>query len=252
MADIKKLKLVLLIFFSFFILNGFVFARDLTLIAKNLEVADPEARVGDIISQTEGGLFRSNIPYDENIIGVIGEEPILVFGRPTPTTLPIVSFGEGLIRVSNINGEIKKGDFITSSERPGTGQKATQAGFVAGRSQEDFNQEEGLIKADIYIQYQYAPEKVPITSIFGQIWRQLGEPGNLPEVLRYVFALILGGGSFFAGFIAFVNALRRGVEAVGRNPLARKSIHLAMALNLIGIIILTLAGLGLALFVILY
>jgi len=39
---------------------------------------------------------------------------------------------------------------------------------------------------------------------------------------------------------------------MGRNPLAKESIRMAMILNLIGILILTMAGLGLALFVILY
>jgi hypothetical protein len=249
---IKKFKLILLIFSLVFVLGGIVFAQDLPLIARNFEVADPEVKVGDIVSQTKEGLFRSNIPYDENIIGVVGEAPILAFGKPTPTTLPVVSFGETLVRVSNINGEIKKGDFITSSEKPGTGQKSSQSGFVAGRALEDFNQEEGLIKAEIDIQYQYAPAETPVSGILGKIWGQLGKPENLPEVLRYIFALILGGGSFSAGFFSFVSALRKGIEAVGRNPLAKKGIQLAMALNLIGILVLTLAGLGLALFVILY
>jgi len=248
----KKNRLILLIFFWTIIPGGLVFAQDLALIARNLEVADREAKVGDIISQTEEGLFRSSIPYDENIIGVVGETPILVFGKPTPLTLPIISFGETLVKASNINGEIKKGDFITSSEKPGVGQKAIQSGFVAGKALENFNQEEGLIRVEINIQYQYAPAKTPVSGILSEIWGQLGKPENFPEVLRYIFALILGGGSFFAGFFAFVSALRKGIEAVGRNPLAKKSIQLAIVLNLIGILILTLAGLGLALFVILY
>jgi len=248
----KKIKLVLLIFSLVFILNGIVFAQDVALIAKNLEVADPEVKVGDIISQTKEGLFRSNVPYDENIIGVAGENPILVFGKPTPTTLPIISLGEASVRVSNINGEIKNGDFITSSKKDGAGQKATQPGFVLGRALEDFNQEEGLIKAEINIQYQYSSGKISASSILGEIWKQLGKPENFPNVLRYIFALLLGGGSFFVGFFAFVGALRKGIEAVGRNPLAKKNIQLAMVLNLIGILVLTLAGLGLSLFVILY
>ena len=86
MVGIKKIKLVLFLFLGILISGGIVlalpnfanqnlggFAQDLPLIAKNLEVADPEAEVGDIISQTKEGLFHSNIPYDENIIGVVGE-----------------------------------------------------------------------------------------------------------------------------------------------------------------------------------
>lgn len=249
---IKKNKLILLIFSLIFVLGGIVFAQDPPLIAQNFEVTDPEVKVGDIVSQTKEGLFRSSIPYDENIVGVVGETPILVFGKPTPTTLSVVSFGKTLVRVSNINGEIKKGDFITSSEKPGTGQKANKSGFAVGRALEDFNQEEGLIKVEINIQYQYTPAETPVSGILNEIWKQLKEPKNFSEVLRYIFALILGGGIFSAGFFAFVSALQKGIEAMGRNPLAKKSIQLAMVLNLIGILVLTLAGLGLALFVILY
>jgi len=42
------------------------------------------------------------------------------------------------------------------------------------------------------------------------------------------------------------------VTGISRNPLAKKSIQSAMILNLIGILILTLAGLALAVFVIIY
>ena len=62
----------------------------------------------------------------------------------------------------------------------------------------------------------------------------------------------MGGGSFIIGFFSFIKAQREGVAAIGRNPLAKESVKAAMILNLIGIFILTLAGLGLALFVILY
>lgn len=253
MKEIKKIIFFPLIFLGLFILSESVLAQGLPSIAKNLEVADSEVKVGDIISQTKEGLFRSNIPYDENIVGVVGETPILVFSKPTPTTLPIVFFGETLVRVSNINGEIKKRDFITSSKKPGIGQKAIQSGFVLGKALEDFNQEEGLIRAEINIQYRdIAPVAISPTTIFSKIIEGLGRPENIPEVLKYIFALSLAGGSFLLGFFFFVRTLREGIVGISRNPLAKKSITIAMVLNLIGILILTLAGLGLALFVILY
>jgi len=253
MEKIKKNKLISLLFASFFVWAGIIFAQELPLIARSLEIADPEVEIGDIVSQTKEGVFRSNIPYDENILGVAGETPILVFGKPTPTTLPIISFGQTLVKVSNINGEIKRGDFITSSEKPGIGQKATQSGMVVGRALEDFNQEEGMIRAEINIQYaNIFPPGISAKSIFGKILENIGRPEYFPEVLRYIFALLVGGGSFFAGFFSFIRTLHRGVEAIGRNPLAKRSIQIAMILNLIGIVILTLAGLGLAIFAIIY
>lgn len=251
MKNIKKIFFLSAILVIFLIKN--VLGQDLPLVAKNLEIADSEVKVGDIISQTGEGFFRSKIPYDKEMIGVVGENPILVFGRPTTTTLPVVTLGETLVRVSNKNGEIKKGDFITSSEKPGVGQKATDSGFVLGKALEDFNQEEGLIRAEINIQYQtLSPAGVPITGLLSKIWEVLGRPENFPDFLRYLFALILGGGSFFAGFFFFVKALREGLEAMGRNPLAKRSIQTGMIINLVAILLLTLAGLALAFFVILY
>lgn len=248
----EKFKL-LLIFFGILIFSGIVLAQEMPLIARNLEVADPDAKTSDIVSQTKEGLFRSTIPYDENIIGVVGETPIMVFGKPTPTTLPIVSYGETLTKVSNINGEIKKGNFITSSEKPGVGQKATQVGFVVGRALEDFDQEEGLIL--VFVQPQeitFPPERIGLGRVIEEIISGLRMPETIPEILRYLFALLVGGGSFIIGFFSFIKALREGVTAIGRNPLAKGSVQTAMILNLIGILILTIAGLGLALFVILY
>lgn len=248
-----RIKISVIVFFGFFVAGGVVFAQGFPLIARNLEVVDPEVEVGDIISQTKDGLFRSSIPYDENIIGAVGETPILVFGKPSPTTLPIVSFGETLTKVSNVNGEIKKGDFITSSNKAGVGQKATQSGFVVGRALEDFNQEEGLTTLAVNIQYVNIPaRKFTFGGVVQEIISGLKIPENIPEVLRYLFAILLGGGSFFIGFFSFVKALREGVTGISRNPLAKKSIQSAMILNLIGILILTLAGLALAVFVILY
>lgn len=248
-----RIKISVIVFFGFFVAGGVVFAQGFPLIARNLEVVDPEVEVGDIISQTKDGLFRSSIPYDENIIGVVGETPILVFGKPTATALPIVFSGETLAKVTNINGEIKKGDFITSFNKSGIGQKATQSGFVVGRALEDFNQEEGLITLVVNIQYVNIPaRKFTFGGVVQEIISGLKIPENIPEVLRYLFAILLGGGSFFIGFFSFVKALREGVTGISRNPLAKKSIQSAMILNLIGILILTLAGLALAVFVIIY
>jgi len=242
------------ILFGIFVFAGIGLAQEEPAwIAKNLETADPEAKTGDIVSQTKEGLARSAIPYDENIIGVVGETPIMVFGKPTPTTLPIVFFGETLTKVSNINGEIKKGDFITSSEKPGVGQKATQSGFGLGRAMEDFNQEEGLILVFIQPQQITFPlGRLAFGRLIEELVSGLKMPETIPEVLRYLFALLVGGGSFAIGFFSFIKALREGLTAIGRNPLAKNSIRTAMLLNLIGILILTLAGLGLAFFVILY
>jgi len=249
----KNIKIFLPIFISlFFTCSGFILAQEIPLIARNLEVVDPEVKIGDIVSQTEEGLVRSGIPYDENIVGVIGETPIMVFGKEHSNTMPIVSFGETLTKVSNTAGEIRKGDFITSSDRPGVGQKAEESGFIVGVAMENFNQEEGLILVFVRPEKMLFSTEVGFGGILDRVLSGLTIPETIPEVFRYLFALLVAAISFIIGFISFIKALREGLAAVGRNPLAKGSIRTAMILNLIGVSILTLAGLALALFVILY
>jgi len=252
----KKIK-VLLAILGILIFGKFALAQGLPLIAKNLKVIDEKAKVGDIVSQTKKGLVRSSVPYDKNIIGVVGENPIMIFNKPTTTTLPIITWGEALVRVSNENGKIKKGDYITSSNKPGVGQKATEDNFVVGKALEDFDGKEGMIPIfvepkEIHLISQKEP---PFRGFFNSLFIKLSEVDltqAIPKVLRYIFALFLAGISFLFGFSSFVKALREGIVGISRNPLARKSIITAMILNLIGISILMMAGLGLSLFVILY
>ncbi|MCH7541587.1 hypothetical protein IH981_02285 [Patescibacteria group bacterium] len=123
---------------------------------------------------------------------------------------------------------------------------------MIGKALEDLDSSEGLIGVFVNIQYRNVEGRPTFGRIFSFLLVSLEKPENLPEVLRYLFALIVGGGAFFLGFISFVRSMRTGVEAVGRNPLAQTSIQVAMLVNLAGISILTAAGVSLALFIIFY
>lgn len=224
-------------------------------IARNLEVADPKTTAGDIVSQSEGSLTRSSEAYDRNLFGVVVENPSVVLNQATSKTKPVISYGEALVSVSNENGEIKRGDFVTSSSVPGIGQKATDDGFVLGKALEDAACDKAeLCQISVFVNIQYKPieGKPSFGRIFSFLSTSMSKPENLPEVLRYLFALLLGGGAFFFGFLFFARSLRTGVEAVGRNPMAKTSIQLALVLNLLGIFVLTAAGIALSLFIILY
>ena len=221
-------------------------------VASNTEIDDPDVKAGDILAKPEDKIVRAQKPYDANIYGVMVENPSVVLNRETTTTVPIIAYGEALVRVGSMNGPIRQGDFITSSSDPGVGQKATESGYVLGKALSSLDGSSGVISAFVNIQYRNVEGKPTFGRIFTFLLTSLEKPENLPEVLRYLFALIVGGGAFFLGFISFVRSLRTGVEAVGRNPLAKTSIQIAMLVNLAGISILTAAGVGLALFIIFY
>jgi hypothetical protein len=250
----KTIFLFLFLFlgFSFF---QFLFAQSKVQTAGYYPVVDKEAKVGDILAKSKEGLIRAKIPGDPNIFGVVVDSATIILHKKTPDSLLVATEGEVLVRVTNKAGEIKKGDFITSSDIPGVGQKMVQSGTALGRALENFNESEGTILVNLNIQYVSLPggiEKPRLSDFFQLVVRNLERPENFPIVLRYIFALLIAAGSFLFGFFFSIRAMQRGVEAIGRNPLAKRSIQLAVILNLIGVIILTLAGLGIALFAILY
>lgn len=237
------------------ILAGSALAQSLSQTASNLEVADPEAEAGDIITKSETGLVRADTPYDENVLGVVGNKPAIVFNKPGTSTLPVVTQGEVMIKVSNTNGKVQQGDYITSSNIPGVGQKADQSGYVLGRALENLNASQAKIRVSLGVQRATIGEQNTIGIMKGIGWNLIQgaqQPENFPEMLRYLFALLIGGGSFVLGFLSFGRTLQNGVRAVGRNPLAKRSIQISLVLNLVGILILTGAGLTLALFIIFY
>ncbi|MCH7541586.1 hypothetical protein IH981_02280 [Patescibacteria group bacterium] len=104
-----------------FNLSTVVFGQELRSgqIASNTEVDDPAAKAGDILTRSGDQLVRAAAAYDPNLFGVVVENPSVVLNKTSESTLPIVSYGEVLVRVSSENGQIQQGEFITSSKKPG-------------------------------------------------------------------------------------------------------------------------------------
>ncbi len=83
---------------------------------------------------------KSTKPYQEEISAVY------YAATNDPGNTPFVRKGIAYVKFSNLNGIAKKGDYITSSEIPGTAMKATETGMVLGVALEDFKEETGLLK----------------------------------------------------------------------------------------------------------
>jgi len=224
-------------------------------IARNLIVSDAAAAGGDILVNTENGLVRASESYDKRMFGVVVENPSVSLNKASGDTKAVVSSGEAKVKVADSNGDIKAGDFITSSSQPGVGLKATEPGFILGKALEDLKSKQGEIAVLVNIQYQSISESENLGGV-DRVLRlfssRLEDPQNFPLVLRYILAALLAIISFVFGYLSFVRALRKGIEAIGRNPLAKGTIQLAMILNLFGVIVITISGIGLALIIIFY
>ena len=162
----------------------------------------------------------------------------------------VVSGGEAFVKVSTVNGDIVKGDFVTSSEISGVAQKADRSGQVIGVALQDYSAESPDIVDDILVQLDIRAKMIA-SNVRVNLIEALRSGTQAPFMtpltsLRYILAALVTAGSFVIGFASFGKTSGSGVEALGRNPLAHKTIQRSIVFNLILTAVIMLAGLTLA------
>lgn len=213
-------------------------------VAGSVAVENPDLTSGTIICAYAEGNLPCNREYDPAVLGVIDREPGVYLQNVSQTqTLPLVTSGKATVRVKADTG-IKKGDFVTSSTEAGVGQKAKRSGYVVGTAQADQQGETVLVEVGV------RPALV-MEGIRGNLLETIRE--GLAAVyltpltaLRYMLALVVTVIAFTLGFMYFGRVAKTGVEAVGRNPLASRTIQLSVVFNIGLTAIIMIAGLVLA------
>ena len=88
-------------------------------------VSDKDITEGDIINFSGGAYQLSREDHDPALFGVVNKNPAVMIGNPDSVDgVPVVSAGPSFVRVSTLNGDIKIGDYVTSSVVPGIGGRA--------------------------------------------------------------------------------------------------------------------------------
>ena len=217
--------------------------------AFSIHIADKNAKDGHIIISTPKGFALNSTAYDTNMYGVLTENPSIYLESTTaPDLKPVTASGKVFVLVSSINGDIKKNDFITTSTIAGVGQKATRNGMILGTALEDYSNANQKITAKILVAVNphfnasFADTKTNLLEVL----RNASDPTTLTQLtsFRYVVAAGIVLVAFGIGFIYFGRVIASGVEALGRNPLASKTIQLSLVFDLILMIVIILVGLG--------
>lgn len=253
----------------FFILTPYFLILVPTASAQ-LEIAEtfdmPEgASDGDIISYTDQGVVLSEREYDDKIFGVVETSPLMAYRRQDNTGLPVLRNGSAEVSVTTINGPIKTGDFITSSSLPGKGQKAVTSGYIIGVALSDFTEADGEAvdynppeggatkqvktgKINVAIKIEYAELNTARNAnrlfdvLNGALFRNVQDPEKFVNVIRYIGAGLAVLISLLIGFFTLARTIPKGIEALGRNPLARTTIQFGIILNIIFTVGIALVG----------
>lgn len=250
----KKIVFLSTIIISMFIsmFSAVVFAQFTSIsIANTYLIDDEDAVSGDIISNTSKGLFRTNVPYDNSMLGVLTDEPVAVFRAESGPEKAIATGGVAVVNVVNANGEVKKGDFVTSSTTPGKGMRATNSGNVLGIA---LNDAEGG-QVDVSLRMEYAEINSPqsLKRLFDLLGRGLSQSADDPErfsqLVRYMAAGLAILLAILLALLTFARSVPKAIEAIGRNPLARNSIYLSLVVSVIIMIVIVAIGIGAALIV---
>ena len=200
--------------------------------------------VGTIVSLKEDNpqeIELANVNNSQYIFGVVTEadEAILAF-TTSGNRANVATFGEVLTYVSDINGDIKEGDFIVASQINGVGMRAgDRSGNVLGVASADFDENStlamvyDLVDLDKEVTIGPIPVRLlardvsasdgsdDVTALEELGEKLVGKPVTLIQIIVAValFMMTLG----ISGVILY-SAIRGSFKSIGRNPLASKSI----------------------------
>jgi len=265
------LAIIICILFTESLVTVKVFAQaPLFNIATTFEIADQSAVDGDIMSITEdkSALVRTDKTGDDKMYGVLVADPQMVYR--TRETIPLARSGTAKVNVTTMGGDIKVGDYITSSTIPGKGQKARElSGYMIGVALANFSKENGTPADNAEAVYQgkvlvavgigpASPILIRATGgllgtirqIVNAIFYNIGASKQIERLIRLILAAILVLMVIYISYRTFGKNITTGMEAIGRNPLAKNSIQAMITLNIVLIFVISLGGVILALVII--
>jgi hypothetical protein len=246
----KKLLLVLLVVELFFFGSySSAFAQvSSSAIAISVQISEGELEDGSIICAENDGLKQCNSEYNVAISGVYVKNPSLILDDLNlDNRRPLITSGKAYVRVSSGNGDIKDGNFITSSNKPGVGQLADKSGNVLGVALGSYANSDKQAVGKIMVAIDIRPAIVA-TSVRSNLLETLKQGLLAPTLtplasMRYGLAILIALAAFILGFMHFGRVARQGVESLGRNPLASKTIQFNVIMNLIMTLAIMAGGL---------
>lgn len=193
---------------------------------------------GSLVCSSEFGYSLCDVSYNPNMYGVITLDPSVYFEDTISVgSYPVISNGKVYVLARGGVDVIKIGDYVTSSDTAGIAQKAQKSGYVIGTALEDFTETDPEITKRILVSVSVKPAVLSQQAGMNliQLMKEGIDTAFLSPVssLRYIMAAFISGLSVVAGLFYFGKIAKSGVEALGRNPLAGKTIQFGIVMNVL-------------------
>ena len=231
-----------------------------------------ELAVGSLVSLTEdatnGTVQAANSSNGDRLVGAMSKQSLLELSGGAKEVQVVIG-GSSYALVSDINGEVKRGDKIAPSPLSGIGMKATESTQVLGTAEEDFADAKqvstqevkdkngssrsvkvGLVMTQVNVAYYQKPDEnsTLLPSFLQKFANQV--VGHQVSPIRVLIALILLIASFGGIAVLLYSSVSSSIISIGRNPLSADAVHkgiFEVAALAIGILLLTLIALYLVL-----
>jgi len=270
-----RLRIIPILLLLFTIVLAFAYrvsASSFTPIAASFSMKE-KPPIGAIVAQNGDGFRLSSRRYDTRVVGVVVETSDLIIKYEEDvqgifTDRYIVDGGEVDVLINDSNGTVQKGDYVTTSDSPGEGMRADTDGVVLGIALEDFKAQEGkntdMVRVAVDIRVSTVDDALTIEAlfakygIFGSLISTLlntlkiapAKMSQAPLLFRYVLSIFLLIAAIIFGFLLFGRVAIRGIESLGRNPLARWTILSGIFINITFITLMIGFALILAYFIV--
>lgn len=213
--------------------------------ATYVPIKDENVEDGSVVITSQDGLYLGRYPYDSTITGVVSLKPAIVLGLQQQGEYPLNVKGNSIVRVSTINGPIAAGDLLTSSTIPGVAMRATKSGMVLGTALAPYTEEntDTIGKIPVLIDIRFNENGITNKDYLTQT--------NVIS-LRFILGAIIALVTTVLCFVFFGRYTSKGIEALGRNPLASGTIKRNMLIQGALFLILVISGYTIAYILIRY
>ena len=215
-------------------------------IAQGFKTDDPNIVVGAMVSLKNGTantVELSTLDNTDRIFGVAGKNSLIELSSGDSGTIQVVTTGETDTLVSDINGEVKTGDKITSSPIAGVGMKALTSTFVIGTAQANLSSAQtetrtvkdtsgkehtvkiGLIPLQVdKVFYEALQDRnsyvPPVLQNFAN--NLVGHPVSPVRIVVSSFLILF---LFVSVTILLYSSIRSSIISIGRNPLSENAVR---------------------------
>jgi hypothetical protein len=235
-------------------------------------IAKQNLPVGAVVSFTadvkDGTVEAGHTDNATRLVGVITKTALIELSGGA-SEVQVATSGSSFALISDINGEVKRGDKIAASPVAGIGMKATESTQVLGTAEENFSAAQqvserkvttttgesrtikvGLLTTQVNVAYYQKPDESD--SILPAFLLRFASNlvGRDVAPLRVLIALVLLSAGFGGVAVLLYSSVRSSIISIGRNPLSADAVHkgvFEIAGIAFGVLLLTLIAVYLVL-----